>query len=338
MSLVARGRKKSTVELGHDAFLDIVANLVGVLIILVVVLGTRSRQVAEVLRQQVTEAEVDMAPLSVATAQAESARSASMKLENDIAEISMVLDVRRQERGALNDLLMLAKEAWEQKQTELDHATRESVELESEKKELQRQLAQTRGAREEKESESEPVVALEHLPTPMARTVFGEEIHFRLKDNRLSVVPLDRLLELIRSDFQRNIAGRDGLSVSRVGPIQGYVAEYEMERQRMAMAQNGQIGTGTQVSLVGLVIQPVNEPHGQSIDQVFQGQSLLDVELAGRDPAKTTITIWVYPDSFAALRRLKEYLYRSGFATAARPLPMDREISGSPTGSRSNAQ
>ena len=33
------GRRRSTLELGHDSFLDIVANLVGILIILVVVAG-----------------------------------------------------------------------------------------------------------------------------------------------------------------------------------------------------------------------------------------------------------------------------------------------------------
>lgn len=36
-------RKRSALELGHDAFLDIVANLVGILIILVVVLLPREQ-------------------------------------------------------------------------------------------------------------------------------------------------------------------------------------------------------------------------------------------------------------------------------------------------------
>ena len=36
-------KKRTKLEMGHDAFLDIVANLVGILIILVVILGTQSQ-------------------------------------------------------------------------------------------------------------------------------------------------------------------------------------------------------------------------------------------------------------------------------------------------------
>ena len=335
---VASKRKRSTVELGHDAFLDIVANLVGILIILVVILGTRSQQVAEQAQQQSQVTEEDLAQLATETARAESARAASVKLENNIQQVDLELKSRRHERAVLNDMLAIAKQTWEEKQTQLDEKTQQAAKLVSMQKSLENDLQQTRGQREQLESAEAPVVAVEHLPTPMAKTVFGEEIHFRLKGNRLSVVPLDRLIEEIRDDFQRNINGRDGQLTSRVGPLQGYVAEYEMERERKAVAQGGTVGMATRIQLVGLVVEPVEEPHGQPIETVLSGSSLLDVELAGRNPSQTTITIWVYPDSFASLRRLKEQLYRRGFATAARPLPMNRPISGSPSGSRSNAQ
>ena len=45
-------KNRSTLELGHDAFLDIVANLVGILIILVVILGTQSTAVIEEIVEQ----------------------------------------------------------------------------------------------------------------------------------------------------------------------------------------------------------------------------------------------------------------------------------------------
>ena len=38
--MIQMRKKRAVLELGHDAFLDIVANLVGILIILVVVLGS----------------------------------------------------------------------------------------------------------------------------------------------------------------------------------------------------------------------------------------------------------------------------------------------------------
>ena len=45
--MAKRKRKRSGINVGHDAFLDIVANLVGILIILVVVLGSQSTEVIE---------------------------------------------------------------------------------------------------------------------------------------------------------------------------------------------------------------------------------------------------------------------------------------------------
>jgi hypothetical protein len=173
----------------------------------------------------------------------------------------------------------------------------------------------------------------------MARTVFGDELHFRLKDNRLSVVPIDRLLNEIRSDFERvATSSRNGAMESAVGPVRGYVARYRMDKDRAMVARGGQVQMATKIQLVGMSVEPLSEPYGQPIEQVLAGRSELDIELAGRNPASTTITVWVYPDSFAAFRQLKEHLYARGFATAARPLPLDHLISGGPDGSRSSAQ
>ena len=110
------------------------------------------------------------------------------------------------------------------------------------------------------------------------------------------------------------------------------------DKNRAMVSRGGQVQMATRIQLVGMTVEPLNEPHGQTIEQVLSNSSELDVELAGRDPNATTITVWVYPDSFAAFRQLKEHLYARGFATAARPLPMGHAISGGPQGSRSNAQ
>jgi hypothetical protein len=111
-----------------------------------------------------------------------------------------------------------------------------------------------------------------------------------------------------------------------------------MARSRQTVTRGGSVGMATRIELVGLLVEPLQEPHGQPLRKLLDGQSLVDIELAGRDPATTTITVWVYPDSFAEFRQLKEYLYGRGFATAARPLPAGHPISGGPQGSRSNAQ
>ena len=213
------------------------------------------------------------------------------------------------------------------------------AEQQSEFEQVSEQLATLEGERERLQGEKKPVVAVAHLPTPMAKTVFGDEIHFRLKDNRLSVVPIESLLREIRSDFQHAANGsRQGVLNSAVGPVRGYVARYAMSKEHQVMNQNGRVGMGVRIQLVGMSVEPLEEPHGSPIKALLIDGKELDIELAQRDPATTTITVWVYPDSFASFRLLKEYLYSKGFAAAARPLPMGQKITGSPRGSRSVAQ
>jgi len=60
--------------------------------------------------------------------------------------------------------------------------------------------------------------------------------------------------------------------------------------------------------------------------------------IANCRPQNTTVTIWVYPDSFDDFRALKAELFRLGYLTAARPMPMGEPIAGSPSGHRSAAE
>jgi len=347
-------RRSGAPELGQDAFLDIVANLVGILIILVVILGSRSHEVADAIRQQ-TEASSPAAaePLPTAdelqakllemereTARAAAALAESQRLEAAIQQSDMQLALVSRQRGELLDLLAAAQQAWEGKQQELGSEAVERGKTEAQIIAARTQLEQLQRVRGQAEQADRPVVAVAHLPTPMAKTVFGEELHFRLKGGRLAVVPIERLIEEIQRDFQRSVGGsREGRLDAAVGPIQGFVARYEMDKSQETITQGGRVGTATRIQLVGLTVEPLSEPHGQKLETVLASKgNALDIELAGRSPEKTTVTVWVYPDSFAEFRQLKEHLYARGYATAARPLPMDRPISGGPQGSKSNAQ
>lgn len=343
-------RKRSALELGHDAFLDIVANLVGILIILVVVLGTQSTAVIEQIHEKVEDETVavtedtlatdkQLASLTQQSMRAAAAQSDSNRLESLVKQYDAKLNLRKKERDYLMDLMSEAEAAWESKKKDLDQKKTLMAQRQTELQNAQDELAKLQGERERLEDQPEAVVAVEHLPTPMAKTVFGDELHFRLKQNLLSVVPIEKLVDEIRGDFGRVASrSRDGRMNAAVGPIRGYVARYEMDKNREMVSRNGQIAMATRIQLVGMTVEPLEEPHGQPIQKVLAGSSELDIELAGRDPGSTTITVWVYPDSFAAFRKLKEHLYARGFATAARPLPEDHDISGGPQGSRSNAQ
>lgn len=344
--MISNRRKRNGLELGYDSFLDIVANLVGILIILVVVLGAQSTSRIEALKQNdmdsPTRNEATPAEIQELTRQAQLARAAendSRRFEKLIANQKNAILAKQTERDLLLDLLSQAETAWNEAQEELDTKKLENAQRLTAERKLKSEIDFLNNEAKRLSNQPDQVVEIEHLPTPMAKTVFGEEVHLRLKENRLSVVPIEQLLEVIRKDFERTVHGnKEGRQESAVGPVRGYIARYQLAKERGTINRGGQIQTATRIQLVSLSVEPLSEPHGTPIEQVIQDWQLLDVELAGRKPESTTVTVWVYPDSFATFRTLKEMLYQKGFATAARPLPEGHVISGGPDGSRSQAQ
>ncbi len=345
------GRRRSTVELGHDTFLDIVANLVGILIILVVILGTQTHHITEMMRtKSETEQSTDADDSNVAVAsrsqldqlgqmamRAASAQRESMELEAKLRRYDAQITQLDGARGSLLDLQGIAEAAWEEKRTKLDQSKVRGAKLQREIHEAESEIATLAGTKDRLANEKAPLVAVEHLPTPMAKTVFGDEIDLRLQAGRLSVVPVENLMKEIKADVQR-MTSKPGNSAATVGPVHDYVANYVIERTVGRITQNGRSGMAMTARLGAVAFEPLSESAGQPIGEVLRNRSFLDVELAGRDPNATTITVWVYPDSFGELRQLKEHLYQRGFATASRPLMNGQAIIFSSTGTRSKAQ
>ena len=75
----------------------------------------------------------------------------------------------------------------------------------------------------------------------------------------------------------------------------------------------------------------------ESLDEALRPGSVFIRELQMAD-VKTTLTFWVYPDSYGTYRQLKEFAHAEGFTVAARPLEEGEVISASPWGSKSAGQ
>ena len=134
-------------------------------------------------------------------------------------------------------------------------------------------------------------------------------------------------------DFERAracfIAGTDALQSGRLE---------EAESQFMASLQ---ALPGRPSSLVNLaaVRRRLGRP-GEAIgplEQALAPESRFRTPLARARPG-TTITLWCYPDSFAAYRGVREELHRLGIPVAGRPLPDGAPIGGSVEGSKSVVQ
>ena len=331
-------RKRSTLSMGHDAFLDIVANLVGVLIILIAVFsGTSAAMVQEAERkveQELLEktdlakaSETQLSQLAQLTSRATRAHSDRDHLERQVSQFDAEINLRKQERDGLLDLQSIADAAWEEKRSELDQSKMAAAKRHTEFARVREELAELQGEKARLKSLPDSVVALQHLPTPMAKKVYEDRIVLRLRSDHVSVVPTDALVKEIAKHVRRSTGGSGKPKESDVvGPIRGYTARYSL------------VVGKTSALFHGAIFQPVREPIGQPIQQVLSGQSEIESELAGRHPNSTSILVWVYPDSYRSLRQLKEYLYAKGYATAVRPRDTHEPIGVSVTGTDSNPQ
>jgi hypothetical protein len=98
------------------------------------------------------------------------------------------------------------------------------------------------------------------------------------------------------------------------------------------------VATQSRVELERVYFVQAEQQLGESLERALQPNSLFRSRLAAYDPQRTTVTVWVYPESFESFRQLKQELFKLGFLTEGRPLPEGFPIGGSPDGSRSTAE
>ena len=313
--------------IGEDSFLDTIANLVGIMIILVVVVGSKTKFEADKHTREMASADHEKA-LEEPRQELVAVSQSLVEQVVNLHEYELETEYRRLERQALLDRVAIMREKIEQRMSELDEHDRAAVEQDAEISKLKSDLEKIITQSGSKESSPRPKVVLEHLPTPMARTVFQKEVHVMLRAGQVVVIPWERLIAVLKEQIplaaQRK-ASRQKLE-DKVGPVGGFVMLY-----RMAAIPGG-------FELDRFELEPTDSVPAEPLAQALQSTSRLSLELASRNPRETVVTVWVYPDSFDYFRDLKAHLFAEGFLCAARPLPEGIRIGGSPQGSRSSAQ
>jgi hypothetical protein len=177
--------------------------------------------------------------------------------------------------------------------------------------------------------------------SPVARPTAGSESHFELRHNRVSYIDLERLLEMTKADAQLRMRMSDQMaSISnKVGPAGSFSLEYELVRAVPgSMEELIQRKSVRRYDLRSWELVPEFENRGEAYETTKNPISEFSRSINRMSPGRTTITLWVYPDSFTLYRRLRNELSEQGFSVAARPLPEGMTIRGSPMGSQSAAQ
>ena len=342
--MITRHRRPREQEApGEDSFLDIVANLVGILVILVTVIGVRAQDAWVESSAKPSDTEASAAPtIDVTTArhQADNLTANLHEIQRQAGSLQQLAAQRRLERQRLQVLLTAARRQLDDRRQQLDQDRQQQVELESATRRLSVELAGIEDQQHSLEQIRQQPIVLQHLPTPLAETVFGTEEHYRLLGGRLAYVPLNALVEMLRAEAPGKAERLRTVPqmTDTIGPIQGFHLRYTLQRRNFAQFTKSGAAVRQVAELERFVLVPISEELGEELDAALSPNSQFQQQLAAYRPGETVITVWTYPDSFQQFGRLKRWLFDRGFATAARPLPDGQPISGSPSGSRSAAQ
>jgi len=212
--------------------------------------------------------------------------------------------------------------------------------------------ASTRGGflKGERDKIQKELTALRQLPrpksesilskAPVARPAFGNEYHFELWRNRITFIDLDRLMDLMRHDAQIRIrmSDRSPALSNKIGPVGAFSFEYELVRAVPGSMEELLERKSVHFELSGWELLPESENRGETFEATRGPLSEFSRAINRLNPEHSTITLWVYPDSFTLFRQIRDQLTERGFSVAARPLPKGMTIRGSSMGTRSAAQ
>ncbi len=348
---MARRKRDSETPIEQDSFLDIVANLVGILIILIVVVGSQiGEALVKVDSQEVAEAKTELQQLTDESERAEHETllrtGDHQQWEQSLQDETVLAERRKLERDLILKQLLtiegqleLEKKRLSEEQTEAFELQKAIDESNSALKKLNQTIAAIQYQQVERTRETDLEI-IEHYPTPIAKTVFGDEVHFHLKDNRLVYAPLNELVQRLRATWEthaKDIPPGQSM-VETIGPIGDFRLQYELTCNQKSIPTAQGAFLRTVVSLAGFSLLPTRQTLGEPVQQALSEDSEFHSTLRKYAPQRTTVSVWVHPDSYESFLDLRKSLIEKGYRVAVWPLTGDQHISGSPDGMRSSAQ
>ena len=326
---------------GHDSFLDVVANIVGILIILVMVVGVRAKNapVLAVARDESYEKQVDELEREMAVEQ--SLRRDVLEAEDQIEKLQEASLAKHEHRQRLAMMVSAWQKKMASRREKMDAQSRQDFDLRQDVAKMEDALARLEQRRADLAAVQNAPVLIESYPTPLSRAVDGPEAHFQLRGGRVAFVPLNDLIREFKEDARHKAyrLRNQPEMTETIGPIGGFRLRYTLQRYEVPMHIWEETGRGgSYVRLKRWTLIPQSFQLGETAEAALAEGSEFRRALSQFDPRRATVTVWTYPDSYAAFRLLKKELFRLGYPTAARPLPEGHPISGSPDGTKSSAQ
>lgn len=354
--MIRRRRRTREIPFSFDSFLDIVANVVGIIIRLILVVWIGARSYSSIQH--------------MARTPAKSAAPAEPQLPAD--PLQQELAQYRQELARVRERLLRQLRQFEDSRQDDAHLKQALSALDARREQLgkeyglvDQEIAQRRHSAQavalssaeiqaRSQQLAEAIRALEELPpprktlhyrTPVSRPLQAEELLFECNHGRVSFIDIGALLQEARQKMEEHgKLLRTQWQVQDITSAAGaFRLRYVVERERglLDAVAGGSVPDSSGSYRYGLSewqIEPVAPTRGESIDAALREGSEFRQIVDGIDPQQTAVTFWVYPDSFALYRQLRDFLYQRDVVVAGRPLPDAVPIASSRRGTISRGQ
>jgi hypothetical protein len=320
---------------GQDSFVDVICNMVGILITLVVVVGIRVSQV-------VIEPPTEVTPVVAQTASPE--KLAELKAELTDAfrargaaedEIETAI-LQARDMRANSELVEMRREQLTIVRAQVEQSIAErraELDAESQKQfDAQRQIAEAQIKlnalmQEQLSILSQPanVEKLECVPTPIAKGVSGDSIHVRLSHGQLAVIPVAAFVDEFKArgtDYLRSSLATNNEAKDTYGPINGFRMRYQIIEKVLEddVPGNSRMTNPQRKTLLQrLIFLPTDDDIGIALEQALLPGSEFSRALQDRKSPSDAVIAWVYTDSFEELRLLKKALWDTGVPLAVLP-------------------
>jgi hypothetical protein len=353
-----RLRRVREIPFSFDSFLDVVANVVGIIIrlILVVWVGARSYSSLQVLTarpatppaKSPTKTSGPQDPLQQQLAQhRQELAQAQARLLEQLRQLEEVKEQRSQTEGRLTTMSAqrqgVDKERTTLKQTTADASrTYETVALSLD--EIKKR--QTKLLEDIKNLEKLPPISHQlRYQTPVSRPVMSDEFMFECREGRVTFIDLPTLFTEVGHDLkEKGQLLKTRWQVSDVSvPVGAFRLRYTLERERglveaVLPGSAPEASAGYRYGVTEWTVEPVAPVRGETAAAALAPGSEFRRLADALDPHQAVVTFWVYPDSFALFRQLRDYLYERNLVVAGRPLPLGVPIMISRHGTVSRGQ
>jgi hypothetical protein len=354
--MIRRRRTQREIPFSFDSFLDVVANVVGIILRLILVawVGGRSYHPTvtvtppPVVQEEMADAaEPTLSPDPIA-ADLER-RQRELTADRDRFAVQARQEDQAKERRFVSEQNLAAAVA----RVQTLHAERAAAERSASDndKDVQPAVLSLSDLESRVRLVNAEIDGIKKLPsvkrslryqTPVSQPLQTEELFFECHGGRITLIDVGAMLEQVRRerDDKAKLLATQWQVEGTTGSVGAFRMHYILERERgpVDAAVGGPLPDAHFSYSIGWMAEPINGDRGETGDAALAANSDFRRVVDGLDPKVTAVTIWVYADSFPLYRRLRDYLHERDFVVAGRPLLEGMPIGSSRHGTASRGQ